>query len=95
MQDGAAALVAAAALLPDVIVLDISMPGCQASRSRNAYRTAGSRAAIVFLTVHNDAEVVDAALAASGIGYVSRHGSRPTWCSPCARHARNERSSRC
>ena len=33
-------------------------------------RSAGSRAAIVFLTVHNDTEVVEAALAAGGSGYV-------------------------
>ena len=69
-QDGAAALMAAATLRPDVIVLDISMPGMSGLEVASHLRTAGSRAAIVFLTVHNDAEVVEAALAAGGSGYV-------------------------
>jgi DNA-binding NarL/FixJ family response regulator len=69
-QDGPAALVAAAALRPDVIVLDISMPGISGLEVAARLRTAGSRAAIVFLTVHNDADIVEAALAAGGIGYV-------------------------
>ena len=70
VQDGAAALVAAAALRPDVIVLDISMPGMSGLEVASRLRSAGSRAAIVFLTVHNDTEVVEAALAAGGSGYV-------------------------
>ena len=70
VQDGAAALVAAAALRPDVIVLDISMPGMSGLEVASGLRSAGSRAAIVFLTVHNDTEVVEAALAAGGSGYV-------------------------
>jgi DNA-binding NarL/FixJ family response regulator len=70
VQDGAAALVAAAALQPDVIVLDISMPGMSGLDVAAHLRLAGSSAAIVFLTVHDDSEVVDAALAAGGIGYV-------------------------
>jgi len=70
VQDGAAALVAAATLRPDVIVLDISMPGMSGLEVASRLRSAGSRAAIVFLTVHNDTEVVEAALAAGGSGYV-------------------------
>ena len=70
VQDGAAALVAAATLRPDVIVLDISMPEMSGLEVAARLRIAGSRAAIVFLTVHNDTEVVEAALAAGGSGYV-------------------------
>ena len=70
VQDGDGALVAAATLQPDVIVLDISMPGMSGLEVAARLRIAGSRAAIVFLTVHNDAEVVEAAQAAGGIGYV-------------------------
>ena len=57
-------------------------------------RIAGSQAAIVFLTVHSDPEVVDAALAAGGNGYVIKSRLASDLCSPCARHARDERSSR-
>ena len=70
VQDGDDALMAAATLQPDVIVLDISMPGMSGLEVAARLRLAGSRAAIVFLTVHNDAEVVEAALAAGGSGYV-------------------------
>jgi DNA-binding NarL/FixJ family response regulator len=70
VQDGAAALVAAAALQPDVIVLDISMPEMSGLEVAARLCLAGSRATIVFLTVHDDVEVVEAALAAGGTGYV-------------------------
>ena len=70
VQGGDDALMAAATLQPDVIVLDISMPGMSGFGVAARLRIAGSRAAIVFLTVHNDAEVVEAALAAGGSGYV-------------------------
>ena len=70
VQDGAAALAAAATLLPDVIVLDISMPGMSGLDVAARLREAGSRAAIVFLTVHDDVEIIEAAQAAGAIGYV-------------------------
>lgn len=70
VQDGAAALDASARLQPDVIVLDISMPGMSGLEVAARLREAGSTAAIVFLTVHDDAEVAEAAQAAGGIGYV-------------------------
>lgn len=70
VQDGAAALTAAARLQPDVIVLDISMPGMSGLDVAVRLREAGSRAAIVFLTVHADPEFVQAAQAAGAIGYV-------------------------
>jgi DNA-binding NarL/FixJ family response regulator len=70
VQDGAAALDVSARLQPDVIVLDISMPGMSGLEVAARLREAGSTAAVVFLTVHDDAEVAGAAQAAGGIGYV-------------------------
>ncbi len=69
-HDGEAAIAAAAALRPDVIVLDISMPEMSGLEVAARLRLAGSTAEIVFLTVHDDAEFVEAAQAAGGIGYV-------------------------
>ena len=69
-RNGAAALERARALLPDVIVLDISMPGMSGIELANRLRTAGSRAVLVFLTVHDDEELILAAQAAGGLGYV-------------------------
>jgi DNA-binding NarL/FixJ family response regulator len=70
VTDGAAALDAADVLQPDVIVLDISMPGMTGLEVAYCLRAAGSRAALVFLTIHEDEELMRAARAAGGIGYV-------------------------
>jgi DNA-binding NarL/FixJ family response regulator len=68
--DGATAIEAARDLRPDVIVLDISMPGMTGLEVAYELRKARSEAAVVFLTVHNEAELIEAARAAGGIGYV-------------------------
>jgi DNA-binding NarL/FixJ family response regulator len=70
VSNGPAALEAARALLPEVIVLDISMPGMTGFELASRLRKAGSSAALVFLTVHDDEEFVQAAKAVGGIGYV-------------------------
>ena len=70
VKDGQAALVAVGALRPDVIVLDISMPGMSGLEVAGRLRRAGSAVPIVFLTIHDDEEVVLATQAAGGIGYV-------------------------
>ena len=69
-KDGRAALRAAEALDPDVIVLDISMPGMTGLEVATSLRDAGSKAALVFLTIHDEEEFVAAAKAAGGTGYV-------------------------
>jgi DNA-binding NarL/FixJ family response regulator len=69
-RDGRRALDSATALGPDVIVLDISMPGMTGLEVASLLRRSGSTAAVVFLTVHDEEEFVLAAKAAGGIGYV-------------------------
>jgi DNA-binding NarL/FixJ family response regulator len=70
VRDGRLALEAAETLQPDVIVLDISMPGMNGFEVAERLRQVGSRAAVVFLTVHDGDDFVEAAMAAGGIGYV-------------------------
>jgi len=70
VTDGAAALDAADMLQPDVIVLDISMPGMSGLEVAYCLRAAGSTAAVIFLTIYEDEEMANAARAAGGIGYV-------------------------
>ena len=70
VKDGPAALAAARELQPDVIVLDISMPGMNGLELASRLREAGSTAALVFLTVHDEEEFVLAAQEAGAIGYV-------------------------
>ena len=68
--DGKTAVSAALELEPDVIVLDISMPGMSGFEVAARLRTEGSDAAVVFLTVHDEEELILAAGNAGAIGYV-------------------------
>jgi len=70
VSDGPSAIRAAETLQPEVIVLDISMPGMTGLEVASRLRATGSTAALVFLTVHDDEEFLLAAKAAGGIGYV-------------------------
>ena len=53
-RNGRVALEAARTLQPDVIVLDISMPGMSGIELASRLRAGGSKAALVVLTVHDD-----------------------------------------
>ncbi len=55
---------------PDLLVLDISMPVLNGIEATRRLKAVGSRAKIVFLTVHEDPDYVCAALAAGAHGYV-------------------------
>jgi len=68
-KDGPAAIEAAESLRPDVIVLDVSMPGMTGLEVAAHLRKIGSKAKVVFLTVHEEEEVILAAIAVGG-GYV-------------------------
>ena len=68
--DGAAALRAAKALLPDVIVVDISLPDMTGFEVAASLLEAGSTAAIVFLSVHSEEDLVATARAAGITSYV-------------------------
>jgi DNA-binding NarL/FixJ family response regulator len=71
-RDGRGALDAARTLRPDVIVLDISMPGMNGFELAHRLRAAGSEAALVFLTVHDEEEFVKAAREAGALAYVEK-----------------------
>jgi DNA-binding NarL/FixJ family response regulator len=70
VKDGRAALEAAGTLQPDVIVLDVSMPRMTGIEVAARLKAAGSKTAVVFLTVHSEEDVVQAARDAGGVGYV-------------------------
>ena len=69
-NDGPHAVEAALELQPDVIVLDVSMPGMNGFEVAARLRTAGSSAAVVFLTVHDEEELITAAKESGGMGFV-------------------------
>jgi DNA-binding NarL/FixJ family response regulator len=70
VRDGRSALEAAGTLDPDIIVLDISMPGMGGLEVAARLKARGSRAKVVFLTVHDDEDLIRAARSAGAIGYV-------------------------
>src|SRR5262249_49602996 len=72
VTNGTAALSSVAALHPDVVVLDISMPGMTGLEVARCLRRGGFTVPIVFLTIHDEEELVDAAHTAGGLGYVSK-----------------------
>ena len=69
-SDGLHALEAIMTLDPDMAVLDISMPGMSGIEVARELRSRGARAKVVFLTVHEDADILATCLAAGGLGYV-------------------------
>lgn len=70
--DGQALIEAVHASKPDVLVLDISMPVLNGIEAASRLRKNGSRAKLVFLTVHEDEDYVIAAHAIGALGYVTK-----------------------
>jgi DNA-binding NarL/FixJ family response regulator len=68
--NGVALLEAASRLKPDLCVLDISMPLLNGIETATRLRESGSTAKIVFLTIHEEAEFVQAALETGASGFV-------------------------
>ena len=70
VANGVDLIKAAAQLDPDVIVLDITMPGLNGIEAARRLKHSGCRAKLVFLTVHEDPDYVRAALQSGGAAYV-------------------------
>lgn len=69
-MDGRALIEGALRLKPDLIIVDISMPVLNGIESVRQLKQAGSTAKIVFLTVHDDPDFAQAAIAVGASGYV-------------------------
>jgi len=70
VKDGPELLSAESHIQPDVCVIDISMPGMCGIEAARLLKERGSRAEIIFLTVHEDSDFVRAALDLGALGYV-------------------------
>ena len=71
-DDGQALLKAVAKLHPDVVVTDISMPVLNGIDAAKKLKESDSTCRIVFLTVHDDPDFIEACLATGALGYVSK-----------------------
>lgn len=70
LADGSAVMAAYTRLKPEVIVLDISMGEVNGIDVARNLRDAGCQSKIVFLTVHEDSDFVNAAMGVGGSAYV-------------------------
>jgi DNA-binding NarL/FixJ family response regulator len=70
LKNGAAVLRDWPRLRPDVIVLDISMGEPSGIEAARRPRDSGCNSKIVFLTVHEDRDFVEASIGAGGSAYV-------------------------
>jgi DNA-binding NarL/FixJ family response regulator len=69
-SNGAALIAAANKHQPDVLVLDISMPGLNGFQTARQLLDTNAKAKIVFLTIFSDQASVTEALSIGALGYV-------------------------
>jgi len=69
-NDGQEAIARAEELRPDIVLLDISMPGMSGLEAAKEIKKAHSRMKILILTMHEDKAYLDECLRAGASGYV-------------------------
>ena len=72
VSDGLQAVDAAIRLDPDVVVLDITMPGLDGFQAARELRRRGSQAKVVFLSLHEGDEFVATGFRSGGQAFVSK-----------------------
>ena len=70
--DGSAAITQAAALTPDLVILDIKLPNLDGFVTARALKALAHPPLVVFLTAHGSAAIQRRALASGGDGYVEK-----------------------
>ena len=73
VADGLAAMTEATRLQPDLLVLDISMPGLNGIAAAARLKERGSTAKVVFVTSLHDREFVAESLALGDVGFVVKN----------------------
>lgn len=70
--DGEEAVRLAAELVPDVVLMDVSMPVLGGVEATRQLRRVAGAPQVVMLTMHADADVVRSALQAGAVGYLTK-----------------------
>ena len=73
VEDGLAVVREAGRLLPDLLVLDIAMPGLNGIAAAARLKHDGSHAKVVFVTNLDDREFVDESLLLGHVGFVVKN----------------------
>jgi DNA-binding NarL/FixJ family response regulator len=71
-EDGAAALALAHAVKPDIVLMDISMPGMDGIEATEKLVEMGNSARVVMLTSYSEREKITQALAAGAVSYLTK-----------------------
>jgi DNA-binding NarL/FixJ family response regulator len=72
VEDGRQAVNAVLTQNPDALVIDISMPVLNGLQAAKQLQTAGCRAKIIFLTIYEGRDFLEAAFSAGASGYVNK-----------------------
>jgi DNA-binding NarL/FixJ family response regulator len=72
VSNGADLIEAEANLRPDVVVVDISMPGMNGLEATGRMRRRGSDVAVVYLTAHHEDDILEAAWKSGALGFVQK-----------------------
>ena len=70
VSDGQSALTEVERLHPDVLVLDVSMPGISGIETARRLKKSMSNVKVIFLSVHENCDYIREARAVGGRGYV-------------------------
>ena len=74
-SDGDEGVKIALATKPDVVLMDVSMPGTDGIEATKKLVGADNRMRVVMLTMHIDREVIDRAIKAGAVGYLTKDAS--------------------
>ncbi len=90
-SDGLQAVEKSAALQPDVVLLDIGLPNLNGLEAARQIRKVSPHSRIIFVTSHNDPDLVDEALRIGASGFVIKADAASDLLSALSAVMRNQR----